>query len=83
MLLPVSMWEIRPSLRKILSDTRGKTNSSRDEVGGDNNAHAGQRVVEEKGDVRLEVLQQPVEGTWGQESGSWHKVDPSQNRSVA
>ena len=76
-------WEIRPSLRKILSDTRRKTNSSRDEVGGDNNAHASQRVVEEKGDVRLEVLQQPVEGTWGQESGSWHKVDPSQNGSVA
>ena len=44
-------------MRKISSDSRGKTNSPRVEVGGDANARAGQRVVEEEGDARLKVLQ--------------------------
>ena len=78
-------WEIRPSLRKASFDSRGKTNSSRDEVGGDVNACVGLRVVEEEGDTRLKVLQRPVEGTCGQVSGPGRKVDSrrSQNRSVA
>ena len=78
-------WEIRPSLRKASFDSRGKTNNSRDEVGGDVNARVGPCVVEEEGDVGLKVLQRLVEGTCGQASGPGRKVDSrrSQNRLVA
>ncbi|RVW96788.1 hypothetical protein CK203_026113 [Vitis vinifera] len=47
-----------------------KINIPREEVGGEVIARAGQRMVEEEDDTRLETLQQLVEGTWGQASGS-------------
>ena len=49
-------WEIRPSLRKVLGDSRGTTGRPRGEVGGEAIARVGPRVVEEKEDARLEVL---------------------------
>lgn len=58
-------WEIRSSMRKILSGNCGKINSLRDEVGSDVNACVDQSVVEEEGKARLEVLQQSTEGMWG------------------
>ena len=49
-------WEIRPSLRKVLGDSRGTIGRLRGEVGGEAIARVGPCVVEEKEDSRLEVL---------------------------
>ena len=73
-------WEIRPSIRKISSSSCGKINIPREEVGGEIIARAGQRMVEEEDDTRLETLQQLAEGTWGQASGSRRHMDLNRSK---
>ena len=63
-------WEVRPIMRLLPIEKRGKNSRAEGEVEGDVSARAGKRVLEEVDDSRIETHLQSGDGTRGQTGGS-------------
>ena len=67
-------WELKPSLRKAMVDSRETTERKSGEVRGDDSSRAGLHVEEESRTARLEALFLPVDGMGVQKSGLGQEV---------
>ena len=68
-------WEVRPILKVGSVGLRGLKKAAVVEVGGEASARAKRRVMEMEDVARIEALQQLVDGTRGQSSGSGSPVE--------
>ncbi|RVW93801.1 hypothetical protein CK203_028184 [Vitis vinifera] len=68
-------WEVRPILKVGSAGLRGLKKAAVVEVGGEASARAKRRVMEMEDVARTETLQQLVDGTSGQSSGSGRQVE--------
>ena len=73
-------WEVRPVLKVGSAGLRGLKNDAVVEVGGEACARVKRRVMEMEDVARIETLQQLVDGTRGQSSGSGRPVEPRLGR---
>ena len=68
-------WEIRPTLRKLQADDKGRTLATAGEGEGEFQTREGKRVMEEEGGSRLETQTQVVDGMWRLTAGAGQPMD--------
>ncbi|RVW78514.1 Transposon TX1 uncharacterized 149 kDa protein [Vitis vinifera] len=68
-------WEIRPTLRKLQADDKGRTLAGAGEGEGEFQTREGKRVMEEEGGSRLETQTQVVDGMWRLTAGAGQPMD--------